>query len=304
MWADRGYAAIAMDLSGRGPDGKRLEDGGPEQGDDVKFNDIAGGVREAWPYHAVANVIRAHSLLRSMPGVDADRTAVTGISWGGYLTCIVAGLDDRSKAAVPVYGCGYLHEDGAWVAVFSRLGPDNRQAWIDNYDPSKYLPGANMPILFVNGTNDFAYPLGNYQKSYRLVRGPRTLSITTTLLHSHEHGWAPVEIGLFVDSVLKDGEPLARFGRVIQYGVKISAEYTCTVPIRSAQLCYTTDLGPWQKRAWQTSPAHVDAKVVSADLPVSDGITWFLTVTDQRGATVSTPHATIAKRAIAESLAL
>jgi len=29
---------------------------------------------------------------------------VTGISWGGYLTCIVAGIDDRLKAAVPVYG--------------------------------------------------------------------------------------------------------------------------------------------------------------------------------------------------------
>ena len=28
------------------------------------------------------------------------------------------------------------------------------------------------PILFVNGTNDFAYPLDSYQKSYRAVPGP------------------------------------------------------------------------------------------------------------------------------------
>ena len=29
LWAQRGYAAIAMDLNGCGPDGQRLSDGGP-----------------------------------------------------------------------------------------------------------------------------------------------------------------------------------------------------------------------------------------------------------------------------------
>ncbi len=40
LWAKRGYAAIAMDLAGCGPDGKRLADGGPSQDDDVKFGQI------------------------------------------------------------------------------------------------------------------------------------------------------------------------------------------------------------------------------------------------------------------------
>lgn len=296
MWADRGYAAIAMDLAGRGPDGERLSDGGPDQGDDVKFNDIAKGVREAWPYHAVANVIRAHSLLRNTPGVDASRTAITGISWGGYLTCIVAGVDDRFDAAVPVYGCGYLHEDSVWVSRMNQLPPADRQAWIDNYDPSQYLPGVQMPILFVNSTTDFAYPLDSYQKSYRAVRGPRTLSVTTTLLHSHEHGWAPVEIQLFIDSVLRNDKPLARWGRVVIYGNKINAEYRSAAAIKSAALCYTTDFGPWQKRKWTVVPAQVESNRVYADLPVMDGITWFVTLTDDRGATVSTEHQTHAKR--------
>ncbi len=30
-----------------------------------------------------------------------------GDQLGGYLTCIVAGLDHRLKVAVPVYGCGF-----------------------------------------------------------------------------------------------------------------------------------------------------------------------------------------------------
>ncbi len=42
LWAKRGYAAIAMDLAGCGPDGKPLPDGGPGQGDDTKFGGIDG----------------------------------------------------------------------------------------------------------------------------------------------------------------------------------------------------------------------------------------------------------------------
>src|SRR5262245_42069623 len=37
LWAKRGYVALAMDLAGNGPDGKRLPDGGPNQSDDEKF---------------------------------------------------------------------------------------------------------------------------------------------------------------------------------------------------------------------------------------------------------------------------
>src|SRR5262249_50677231 len=51
-WAGRGYCALAMDLSGHGPDGK-LPDGGPDQSDEVKFRDFtAATVRDMWTYHA------------------------------------------------------------------------------------------------------------------------------------------------------------------------------------------------------------------------------------------------------------
>ena len=114
LWAKRGYAAIAMDLAGCGEERKRLSDGGPNQSHTEKFSAIDEPLENQWAYHAVANVVRGHSLLRSLDGVDADRTALIGISWGGYLTCIVAGLDDRFKVAMPVYGCGFLRENSVW----------------------------------------------------------------------------------------------------------------------------------------------------------------------------------------------
>ena len=126
----------------------------------------AADTSDDWPFHAAASVIRAHSLLRSFPEVDAEHTAVTGISWGGYMTCLVAALDDRFKAAVPVYGCGFLHEgESVQKPSIDKLG-DRAAAWVKEYDPGSLLPRCRVPILFVNGTNDVHYPLDSYMKSF------------------------------------------------------------------------------------------------------------------------------------------
>src|SRR5205085_10331999 len=139
----------------------------------------------------------------------AGKIGVTGISWAGYLTCIVAGLDDRLKVAVPVYGCGQLDTNSAWLPTFDKMSPEQRERWVANFDPARYLPGVRCPILFVNGTNDFAYPLDSYQASYRLVPAPTELCVTVRMPHSHPDGWKPKEIGLYVDSVLLAKPPLA-----------------------------------------------------------------------------------------------
>ena len=176
LWAKHGYAAIAMDLAGCGPDGDRLPDGGPGQGDDTKFGNIDGPVTDQWTYQAVSAVILAHSWLLHTDDIDPQRTAVTGISWGGYLTCIVAGLDSRFKVAMPVYGCGFLHENSAWkVGQLDPMTPERREKWVTLWDPSQYIGSAAMPVVFLNGTNDFAYPMDSYAKTCRLVQGEKNL---------------------------------------------------------------------------------------------------------------------------------
>jgi len=253
LWAKRGYAALAMDLSGCGPNRKRLPNGMPAQDHAEMFRKFADEeeARLLWTYHAVAAAIRGHSLLAAREEVDAERTGVTGISWGGYLTCIVAGMDDRFKVAVPVYGCGFLHENSAWLGEFQRLGPEHAARWVDYYDPSKYLPGVRCPILFVNGTNDFAYPLDSYQKSYRAVPGRTDLCVTVRMPHGHQAGWAPVEIGLFVDSVLRDGVPLPQLSEMRVDGSAVSAAWGGRV--RRSNHRRRSSMLIWQS-AWIVSP--------------------------------------------------
>jgi dienelactone hydrolase len=295
-WAQRGYCALAMDLSGNGPNG-RLEDGGPDQSDDTKFRDFDDKtVRDMWTYHAVGAVIRGHNLLRSLPEVDKDRIAITGISWGGYLTCIVAGLDDRLKAAVPVYGCGFLHENSFWKEPrFDKMGAERRTRWVDAFDPSKYLPNVTCPILFLNGTNDFAYPLDSYQKCYELVKAPRTVSIRLRLQHGHV--WTFGEVDAFIDSHLKPvlpgqtNDPLPTIGAMTRDGENVSARVTSKTKLKSGQLYYTPAQGPWQKREWLSLAATVKDGVVFAKLPTTRPLVYYLAVTDERGLEVSSPHA-------------
>lgn len=292
LWAKRGYVALAMDLAGHGPDGKRLSDGGPDQDDGTKFRDFTPDqARNAWTYHAVADVLRGHALLAAQKEVDADRIGITGISWGGYLTCIVAGIDDRLKVAVPVYGCGFLHENSYWLPQFGRMTPDQRDRWVSLFDPSRYLTSVRCPTLFVNGTNDFAYPLDSYQKSYRLVtKAPRTLCVTVRMPHGHSEGWNPNEIALFTDSILRKGAPLASVGELTLRDGQAMAKVHSEASIVSAALHYTTDTGPWDKREWKTTEATYQDGTISAKLPPSPSVV-FLSVTDNRGAIVSTEHA-------------
>lgn len=309
LWAKRGYAAIAMDLSGSQPPGpkfddqtatplgfhrhdrslrQRLPNGGPDQSHVEKFDSIGGSFSDDWPYHAVANVMRAHTLLRSFPEVDASRTAVTGISWGGYTTCLVASLDDRFQAAVPVYGCGFLHAgESVQKPSIDQLG-DRRSDWIDVYDPGSQLPHCRVPILFVNGTNDKHYPLDSYMRSYDVVPGPKQLCVTVKMPHSHPAGWAPEEIGLFIDAHCRNGKPLPVPGEVVLNGEQVIVHCESQTELRSAALHYTTDEGLRSERDWTSVPAHIDDQTVIAPCPPPTANTWFLTITDERDAVVST----------------
>ena len=289
-WAKKGYVALAMDLSGNGPKG-RLSDGAPDQADEVKFHNFSEAqASEMWTYHAVAAVARGNSLLRSLPDVNPERIGITGISWGGYLTCIVAGIDPRFKVAVPVYGCGFLGDNSAWKdGSLARMTPESRALWLRLFDPSQYLGNVRRPILFVNGTSDFAYPLDSYQKSYRLVPA-KWRHVSVAVNRPHGHYWTFPEVDAFVDSVLIGNAPLVRVGAPDVAQGTLSARLDRAITPKESSLCYTTNSGPWQKRSWQIVPAQISGGNISATLPASRPLVAYLSITDNHGAVVRSEH--------------
>jgi len=298
LWNSRGYAAIAMDLCGSVPVGsygkwQRHDAGGPPGWGG--FDQIDWPREDQWTYQAVADVILAHSLLRSFPEIDPGRIGVTGISWGGYLTCIVAGVDQRFRFAVPVYGCGFLGDNSTWLSTFEKLGPEKARRWLEWWDPSVYLARARMPLLWVTGSNDFAYPLDSLQKSYRLARGQRNLCIRVRMPHGHGGaGENPGEILTFANSCLGRGAPLANVVKQGRSQNQVWAKFKSEFGINRAELNFTRDVGKWQDRKWETVPAEIDqpSRKVTARLP--DGVkVYYLNLVDQREMVVSSEHVEI-----------
>ena len=296
LWNSRGYAAIAMDLCGCVPVGtygnwQRHETGGPP-GWDASFGQLDDPIEDQWTFHAVSAVALAHSLIRSYPEIDADRIGVTGISWGGYLTCIVAGVDQRFKFAAPVYGCGFLGENSAWLPAFEKLGKEKADLWLKRWDPSAYLGHVRMPMLWVNGTNDFAYPMDSWKRSTLLPQSPRTLCLRIRMPHGHgAAGENPEEIHVFANSLLKHGQPLAAITEQGHASDSAWAKFKSEFPIVRAELCLTRQSGKWQDREWETRPAEVDASssTVTASVP-TDARVFYLNLFDNRDCVVSTEH--------------
>lgn len=294
-WAERGYVALAMDTAGQGPDGSRHDQAGPGQDDTVKFRPFQDGeIGDMWTYHAVAAVLRGHGLLASLPEVDRDRIAVTGISWGGYLTCLVAGVDPALKAAVPVYGCGFLGDNSVWRdRSLATLTEEHRSRWLKWFDPSEWLAGARCPMLFLNGTHDFAYPPDSYRRSFSLVAPDlRTVAVRVDLPHGHI--WTFGEVDAFIDHALKHGPdhaPLVRLDQSVADGTTASAPVLTGASPVAATLHLTTDTGAWTSRQWRDVPALIEGASLRASLPAERPLTFFFTATDARGLTTSSPYA-------------
>lgn len=302
QWMARGYAAISMDLAGYGENAdQRLANGGPGQSHQQKFFDMRDHPpTELWSYHAAAAAVRAVSLMASLDGVDADRIGLTGVSWGGYLACLVAGLDPRLKFVAPVYGCGYITEKSVW-RTGGAGGAENPMAidldetlwqqWDRHFDPRHFLPHTNATMLFVTGTNDFAYPLESWQKSSDLPTGRVQRAVRVEMAHSHPPAWAAIETAIAADHILRNGPNLVDVELTDRQDHKVQATIRIppNVEISYATLHLSDEAKHWTCRTWRSIPANMQNDRLTATLPedAPDTALWFINATDNRGAVAS-----------------
>jgi len=284
IWAKRGYAAIALDWRGNGPDAKPHAKSGPEHNyDNIVITDN-NPLKDTWTYHAVSAICRAHSLILSFPEVDNKKSAVTGVSWGGFLTSIIVGVDNRYKAAVPVYGCGFIFESDIWnKATVKESNPEHYKFWLQNLDPSVSLKRETVPMFFINGTNDKWYALSIWTQSVKAAKGAGCL-VVQNLGHSHKDAWKVEEVYAFIDSKLKNAPALPKVSVPKFVDGGFEADFKTSSPAKSAEFYYTQSQDTvWEKREWKSLPAKLEGgklRVLNAPENLS---AYFFQVTDARG---------------------
>jgi hypothetical protein len=204
----------------------------------------------------------------------------------------VAGVDARFRFAVPVYGCGFLGDNSVWLPEFQKMGPEKSARWLGRWDPSVWLRHSKMPMLWVTGTNDFAYPMDSLQKSYRLAQGPHTLCIRLRMPHGHGGaGENPAEILGFAENQLRDGQPLARITGQGRDGRQAWITFEAALPIQRAELNFTRQTGRWQDRSWEATAAEINAATHQATARLPQGVkVYYFNLIDQRNLLVSGEH--------------
>lgn len=313
LWNDRGYAAIAMDTCGGVPRGER--DGachprhpwsGPYGWHDARgYPD--GPLTDQWPYQAVTAVIRCHSFLRSLPEVDAARTGMTGISWGGYLTSMTMGVDHRFKFAAPVYGCGWYDlNQPVWGSVAG--GGDKFRQWLENWDPKHFIGGTRCPVLRCNGNLDIFYTVEMTRRSTEALpkSTPSYLSIKHKMAHGHPPAGDPKEITAWADHYLKDAaRPLAVVESKLSDGCLTARIEPGVDEAVAAELLYVTDVrpqSPFQKfsnvRNWTIVPLKdfsrgarslsvqvpPEARIFFANVRTASGFVFSTSIFEREGA--------------------
>lgn len=225
QWNDRGYAAIAMSTTGefprqvnagfkeggqhpeffaRGMWGEFCEDGYIDAPDNDNMSNSEQQFDEQWMYHAVSGVILSHNILRQDARVDREKIGICSVSWGGVITSIAIGYDDRFAFAVPIYGSGYLTESMGFVGDYFKTGK-NPELWLAEHRFDR----VKIPILWQCDNADAPFSMNSNSKSYLETRKnePKTrFSAVYQMKHSHRCAWARPEPIAFADWICKEGE--------------------------------------------------------------------------------------------------
>ena len=145
-----GYACVSFDWTGPA-EGRRHVTRWGHVARDIYTTDPT----RSWLVHCVSAARQALTLLADHPRVDPTRLGVFGISWGGYQTWLLNGIDPRLRAAVAIYGCGRSIDQMNNAASPVPMRPAEARCWRRLLDPASYAAAQHGPLLFLNGTNDF-----------------------------------------------------------------------------------------------------------------------------------------------------
>ena len=169
-----GVACLAFDRPGVG------QSTGPEDQYQnwIHFDDP----RESWMWHYVYAAMRAVTLARTLPEIDADRIGITGYSRGGTMAFILNGADPRLAVSVPQASAGDIvsalgHSGWANYLYRNEAGecaiPAAFREFARYYDPLAWAGLQKAPVMPILGAQDEYFPIATVGTTVAAMAGAR-----------------------------------------------------------------------------------------------------------------------------------
>jgi pimeloyl-ACP methyl ester carboxylesterase len=167
---DRGYAALMLDLPGKGSLREESRSTGPSMGPDIFHPEPSRN----FLFHAVDSARHALAVLRNLPQTDRDRIAVMGDSWGSFISSILVAMEKEVAALVLVNGCGFIFgpkipTGKLGLNAAEKMSPPEIEKWDALYDPRHYYPAIRCPVLLGYTRDERQFSKQQFAASYQLI---------------------------------------------------------------------------------------------------------------------------------------
>lgn len=260
-WAKLGYVALAPDLPGYGANDKMKSLGRVTK---MPFGtggfDVTPSPHASVLFDAVVAGLRAFNLLGAQKDVDPSKMAMTGISWGGYMTTMLGGLlDVRVRAVFNLYGSGSYQEASIGAGALEKMADKDRQVWIAHFDAATRLRRMRATYLMYAATNDIFFQPPAIMTTFDAVPGSKYLCFGPNKSHWVSLPGGPVS---WSSPIFTEMEP-AFFAYVLDGNHPplaelnvVKADQTGTVAFEVKNL--PADAEPWVYVAWNTSKPWVE----------------------------------------------
>ena len=138
--------------------------------------DFMRALHAAWGSVAMDDIMAGVEAFLALGYADESRMAITGGSYGGYMTAWIIGHSDRFKAAVSqrgVYNISSFYGTSDVPLLMSNEfdsepWEDHNVYW-DN-SPLKYAANIRTPLLLIHSENDFRVPIEQAEQLFAWVR--------------------------------------------------------------------------------------------------------------------------------------
>jgi dipeptidyl aminopeptidase/acylaminoacyl peptidase len=129
-----------------------------------------------WGGKAAEDILLVTDVLAQDPAVDPTRMAITGGSFGGYMTAWLATQTQRFRCAIAhaaVYDLASLYAADVTQGLSREVGepwtPEGL-AGMSRFDPARHAAGFATPMLIVHGEKDYRVPATQALELYGVLR--------------------------------------------------------------------------------------------------------------------------------------
>jgi cephalosporin-C deacetylase-like acetyl esterase len=262
-------------------------------GEGPKLN-VVGGIQNSTLYDAIIGSIEAFNLLSSQPNINVQKMAVTGSSWGGYLTTFTAGLlGSRVKAAYSTWGCGFYETGSFWSGFIAQMPSHYKSDWLTYLDAGRRAKDITAPYFIDQATNDTYFWPEAVSATLNAITGTKNHVTMANLNHATLSSSATMK-QLYMNYYLKGvGSP---FGTInvtssdIQLDGSLKVNMNVSLPVgvslSSVKLYYSVPTLTWQTRSWiEIQATLVNGNNYQAILPaslVNQEVNYYANIIDTR----------------------